>query len=383
MATTGDLSEQQSRPKAEPSKRLVSLDALRGFDMFWIVGGSNLLKTLILAFGLAETHQVVSRQLSHAPWHGFRAFDLVFPLFLFIAGAVMPFSLGRRLEKGLPRSSIYISIVRRGFLLVLLGCIYNGMLGLDFSNLRYLSVLGFIGLSWMFAALIFVNTKWQGQLAWCIGLLLGYWAALMWVAVPGYGSGNLEMAGNLVGYIDRMFAPGKLYRGHFDPQGLFSLISGTATALMGILTGQLLRRAEQKSERVRTFGYLLGAGIGCVLVGLLWNRYFPINKEMWTSSFTVLTGGLSLLLLSVFYLVIDVFDFKKWAFPFILIGLNPITIYMGAKVISFSHTTNYLFGGLAKHVGGDWGNLLWAFFFVLTELIFLYVLYRKKIFLKV
>jgi len=380
---TANISEQPSRPKVEPSKRLVSLDALRGFDMFWIIGGGRLLKALVLAIGLEGTHDVVSGQLTHAPWHGFRAYDLIFPLFLFIAGVTMPFSLGRQLEKGVPRNKIYISIVRRGFLLVLLGCVYNGMLKLDFANLRYLSVLGFIGLSWMFAALIFVNTKWRGQLAWCIGLLLGYWAALMWVPVPGYGAGDLEMAGNLVGYIDRMWAPGKLYRGHFDPQGLFSVVSGIGTALMGALTGHLLCRAKQKSERIRVFWCLLGAGIACVLVGLLWNRYFPINKEMWTSSFTVFTGGLSLLLLSVFYLVIDVFDFRKWAFPFVLIGLNPITIYIGAKVISFSHTTNYLFGGLVKHVGGDWGNLLWAFFFVLTELIFLYVLYRKKIFLRV
>lgn len=383
MTTGNETTEPQNQPKAEPSKRIVSLDALRGFDMFWIIGGDRLLKALVLALGLEGTHQVVSGQLTHAPWHGFRAYDLIFPLFLFIAGVTMPFALGRRLEKGVPRSRIYISIVRRGFLLVLLGCIYNGLLNFDFVNQRYLSVLGFIGLSWMFAALIFVNTSWKGQLAWCIGLLLGYWAALMWVPVPGCGAGNLEMEGNLIGYIDRMLVPGKLYRGHFDPQGLFSVISGTATALMGAITGCLLCGAKEKSERIRAFWCLLGAGIGCVLIGLLWNRYFPINKEMWTSSFTVFTGGLSLLLLSIFYLVIDVFGFKKWAFPFVLIGLNPITIYMAAKVINFGHITNFLFEGVSRCLGGHWGDLLWAFFFVLTELIFLYVLYRKKIFLKV
>ena len=376
------------KPAAEPSqsKRLGSLDALRGFDMFWIIGGGRFVKTLLIALGFESAHQVVSRQLTHVPWHGFAAYDLIFPLFLFISGVTIPFSLTKQVAKGVSKTRIYTNIIKRGFLLVLFGCIYNGMLNLDFANLRYPSVLGYIGLSWMFAAIIFMNTNWKGQLAWCVGLLLGYWAALTWVSVPGYGPGNIDEvygAGNLVAYLDRAFLPGTLYRGHFDPEGSFSVISGIGTALFGVLAGHILCHAQRNGKRVNAAGYLVASGVFCIGIALLWHRYFPINKELWTSSFTVLTAGISFLLLSLFYLIIDVVGLKKWAFPFVLIGLNPITIYMGAQFIKFGHTTDYFFAGLASWVGGDWQHCLWAFCYVLTELMLLYFLYRKKVFLKV
>ncbi|MBI9017936.1 MAG: DUF5009 domain-containing protein [Phycisphaerae bacterium] len=371
--------------KAKPP-RLGSLDALRGFDMFWIIGGDRFVKTLLIACGFQGAHAVVSGQLRHVPWHGFGAYDLIFPLFLFISGVTMPFSLGRQIQKGISKPKLYITIIRRGLLLVLFGCIYNGILSLDFANARYLSVLGFIGMAWMFAAFIFINTSWKGQLSWAIGLLLGYWAALMWIDVPGFGPGNIHEVygpGNLIAYLDRAFVPGRLYRGCFDPQGAFSIISGIGTALLGVMAGHILCRAQNNGKRMLAAGQLATAGACCIAIALLWDKVFPINKEMWTSSFTVLTAGISFLLLSLFYLVIDVIGLRRWAFPFVLIGLNPITIYMGARFINFEYTTDFFFAGLAHKIGGNWCHCSWAFCYLLIEILFLYFLYRKKVFLRV
>jgi len=362
------------------STRLKSLDALRGFDMFWIIGGEGIIHSLKEATGWGWTVWM-STQLDHVQWNGFRFYDLIFPLFLFLSGVTMPFSLVGKLEKGVPKKEIYWHVVKRGLILVLLGCIYNGLLQFDFANQRYASVLAQIGIAYMLAAFIFLNTKWKGQAAWVIGIVLAYWAAMKLIPVPGYGPGALTREGSLVTWIDGLLLPGKMHEGIFDPEGLLVKLPAVATALLGALTGWWLKKKD--ISEYKKVGFMASAAVVFFLVAYLIGLSFPINKKLWSSSFVFQTAASSLLLMALFYLVIDVWKFSRWAFFFIVIGMNPITIYMATGMIDFWHTSEYFFGGIARASGEGWNNVVLVTGMVLIEWLFLYFLYRKKIFLKV
>ncbi len=205
-------SPEQAPPSSAPSRRLMSLDALRGFDMFWIIGGEGIVHSLaeLTGWGVAIW---ASTQLRHVEWDGFVFYDMIFPLFLFIAGVAMPFSLTKRVERGEDTKKLMLHVVRRGLILVALGIVYNnGLFQVSFADTRFPSVLGRIGLAYMFAGLIVLNTKLRGQVMWFIGLLLGYWAAMKLIPVPGFGAGDLSMEGSLAGFIDRSVLPGKTTR---------------------------------------------------------------------------------------------------------------------------------------------------------------------------
>ena len=381
-------------------KRLQSLDALRGFDMFWIAGGGGIFAGLASLTGWAPLVWW-EKQLQHVEWHGFAFEDMIFPLFLFIAGISFPFSMAKRIENGASRRSIYRQIFRRGLLLVLFGLIYNsllnfafvqvgsasetGVLSFDWSKMRFASVLGRIGLAWMCAALIFMNTRKRNiRIAWCAGLLIFYW--LLLALVPAFdnpGADRFSMEGNFTSYFDRLFLPGKLYKGIHDPEGWLGIIPATATAMLGMFTGWFVMwRKEGLTELQRT-GYMAIAGVALALVGLLWDVIFPINKNLWTSSFVCFVGGLSLLLFSLFYLIIDVWEFRKWSFFFTVIGMNSITIYMAQRMIRFSYTSDFLFKGVIGWFPESWAPLLSSCGFVAVCWTFLYFLYKQKIFLKV
>ena len=344
-------------------KRLQSLDALRGFDMFWIAGGGGIFAGLASLTGWAPLVWW-ERQLHHVEWHGFAFEDMIFPLFLFIAGISFPFSMCKRLENGVSRKSIHLQIFRRGLLLVLLGFICNGLLSFAFvkigsasetgvlsfelSKMRFASVLGRIGLAWMFAALIFVNTSKRNIcIAWCAGLLIFYWLLLALVpAFDNLGADRFSMEGNFTSYFDRLFLPGKLYKGIHDPEGWLGIIPATATAMLGMFTGWFVMWRKEGLSELRRTAYMAIAGVALVAVGLLWDVVFPINKNLWTSSFVCFVGGLSLLLFSLFYLIIDVWGYRKWSFFFTVIGMNSITIYMAQRMIRFSYTSDFLFKGM-------------------------------------
>lgn len=363
--------------------RLYSLDALRGFDMFWITGGAMIFHALANATD-SGVLDWISYQCHHAEWDGFRFFDLIFPLFLFIAGVSFPFSLDKRRKKGELKRKIYNHIFKRGLILVALGVVYNGFFKLDFENLRYASVLGRIGLAWMFGALIFMNAGriWTG--IWVLGILLGYYAALTLIPVPGFGAGDLSMEGSLVGWVDRALLPGSLYRGVHDPEGILSTIPAIANALLGMLTGELLRIRSAKPGRYARLAIMAGSGTALILLALLWNLDFPINKNLWTSSFVLLTSGLSLLLLSFFYLVTDIWRLRSWAFVFVVIGLNPITIYMAQNgIIHFRATANYFFSGIIGYAPESFQPFWSALTYFVVSWLFLYFLYKRRWFLKV
>jgi predicted acyltransferase len=235
----------------------------------------------------------------------------------------------------------------------------------------------------LFAGLIAINSKLRTQLFWFVFLLLAYWAAMMLIPVPGFGAGNLTVEGSLAGYLDRMLLPGTLYLGVHDPEGLVSTIPAIATALMGIFAGRLLQDETLLIPGARKALFLAVAGAACLIIGRVWGFTFPINKNLWTSSFTLFAGGWSLLLLSLFYLIIDVWGKKAWAFFFVVIGMNSITIYMAARFIDFRYTTNYFFEGLLSPLGQQAAQVIWWMAFIGIEWLFLYFLFRKKVFLRV
>jgi predicted acyltransferase len=363
-----------------PQQRLLSLDALRGFDMFWIVGGEGIIHTLKEATGWGWAVWM-SAQLDHVQWNGFRFYDLIFPLFLFLSGVTMPFSLTRKLEKGVPKYKLYRHVIWRGFFLVLLGCVYNGLLQFDFEHQRYASVLGQIGIAYMLAAIIFLNTGWKGQAGWVAGIVLAYWGAMKFIPVPGFGAGDLSREGSLVTFIDQMMLPGRLHEEIFDPEGLLVKVPATATAILGALTGLWIKQKSLPEYRKVAF-MVIAAGVFFLLAYLI-GLSFPINKKLWSSSFVFQTAACSILLLAIFYLIIDIWKFRRWAFFFAVIGMNSITIYMATGIIDFWHTSEYIFGGFARWAGEAWVIFILATAVVLIEWGFLYFLYRKRIFLKV
>ncbi|PZR29185.1 MAG: DUF5009 domain-containing protein [Citrobacter freundii] len=391
--------------------RLRSLDALRGFDMFWIVCGEFIFHGI--AGAIKEQHGLVQRktdwqiemndtlsftervfitisnQLHHTVWNGFTFYDLIFPLFIFIAGVSMPYSIGRKLEnavdKRAARKEIILSLLKRTIILILLGMVANGVLQLKgYEQTRFASVLGRIALSCFFAALIFIFFSLRGQFIWFIALLLGYWLLMILVPVPGYGSGVLTPEGNLAGYVDRLLLPGKLHRQVYDPEGLLSTVPAIGSALLGVFTGQFLKSDILKNEGSRRALFMALCAAGSLVIGALWGMVFPINKNMWTSSYVLFAGGWSLLLFAFFYFIIDVKGWIKWSLPFVWMGSNAILIYMAAHgLINFESTASFLFGGVVNRFPAIWHQaLLWTGVAVI-QFAMLYFLYRKKIFLKV
>jgi predicted acyltransferase len=363
------------------SQRLYSLDALRGFDMFWIMGAEEIVHGLAKATG-GSFWQAFSQQLTHPDWNGFHFYDLIFPLFLFLAGVATPYSVGRDLEKGKTRKQLLMRVIKRGLLLVLLGIIYNNGLHLrPFSEIRFGSVLGRIGLAYMFANIIYLYTKQRGQIIWFCCLLIGYWLLLKFNSAPGFPRGDLTMEGNFASYIDRSIMPGRLYLTIHDPEGLVSTIPAIGTGLLGILAGNLLKNSplSQTKKALRL------AIAGIILLGLaqLWNLDFPINKNLWSSSFVLHVGGISLLLLAFFYYIIDVLGYKKWSFYFRVIGMNSILIYMSGHFINWEYTTNGFFQWLGQLVGDPYNIVVMAICYVMVKWAFLYFMYKKKIFLRV
>ena len=383
------IAKDKTHHAARPG-RLHSLDALRGFDMFWIISGEGIVHALAGASKLS-LFQWGSDQLHHSVWNGFTFYDLIFPLFIFIAGVSMPYSAGNQLEKPgvTDRSLVQRKIVRallvRTLILVLLGMVVNGLFKWQgYDQTRFASVLGRIALASFFAAFIFLYTGIRGQLIWFAAILLGYWALMMWVPVPGFGAGVLTPEGNLAAWVDRMVLPGKLHRQVYDPEGLLSTLPAISTALAGILTGQFLRWQSTRWTPLKKSGAMAAAGAVLVALAWLWNPFFPINKTIWTSSFVLCAAGWSLWFLALFYWVIDVAGLRRWSMPFVWIGMNSILIYLAAHGgADFAYTADFVFGGLIRLAPPAWQPVELAAAIAVVQLAALYVLYKKKLFVKI
>lgn len=370
------------------SQRLLSLDALRGFDMLWIISGEIIVHALATASG-DPVSVWMSGQLRHTAWHGFTFYDMIFPLFIFIAGISMPYSMGRKLdgktgaELKQARREVYRALLKRTLILVLCGMVVNGALELGgYENTRFASVLGRIAFAGLFAGLIVLNFKPRIQWVFFIVILLVYWALLSLVPVPGIGAGVLTPEGNLAGYVDRLWLPGRLHRTIYDPEGILSTIPAVATALLGVFTGQFLR-SSSVADLYK--GILIGlSGLLLLGVAFLWDMVFPINKILWTSSFVLYAGGWSLLLMAVFYLLVDVWQLKRWTLPLQWIGTNSILIYMASHgLVDFEYSSRYLFGGLVQGFSLPWQEVAICSGMLVIQLWLLWFLFKKKWFLKV
>jgi predicted acyltransferase len=364
-----------------PAPRLLSIDALRGFDMFWIIGGAEVVKALA-EWGNWSFKNEIDDQLEHVPWEGFHFYDLIFPLFLFVIGAVVPFSIAALRQRGESNPRIYWRILRRAVLLFALGLLYNRVLQLDFQSLRVAGVLQRLAICYGVAAIIVLNVGWRGQFVCVATILLGYWALLAFVAAPGSSPGDYSKEGNLCGYVDRHYLPGKIYDeyyGYGDNEGLLSTIPALATALIGALAGQWLRSGYTPARKLA--GLIL-AGAVCLAAGFAWGQFFPIIKNLWTSSYVLVAGGWSLLLLAFFYGVIDVVGWRGWAFFFIVIGSNAIVIYVAPKFIDFNFTADFLLGGLIARTG-SFQPVAAAIAVLSVKWLMLLYLYRKRLFLRV
>jgi predicted acyltransferase len=408
MASTESLQQTTFSPK---KKRLLSLDALRGFDMFWIISGEGIFHGL--ANGVMTKHALIrnsndwtiatngslsfferlwlgiSNQLHHSPWNGFTFYDLIFPLFIFISGVSMPFSYEKHLNTGTDKKKsakgIYSALIRRTLILIILGMVVNGLLQAQgYENTRFASVLARIALSTFFAALIYLNFSLSKQVMCFVGILIAYYILMVAVPVPGFGKAILTPEGNLAAYVDRLWLPGKLHRTVYDPEGLLSTIPAIASALLGVFTGSFLNSKNSRFTIVKKAMALLAAGIILISTGLIWNLVFPINKNIWTSSFVLVAGGFSMVLFALFYYIIDVKGFQKWSIPFIWIGTNSILIYVCAHgLFNFESTSQFLFGGIIAKIPLAWQQAVLWLGVLMIQLGLLKFLYDKKWFLKI
>ncbi len=374
------MSHANTRPA--DSGRLKSLDVLRGFDMFWIIGGGTLITTLASSKylgGLAP----LAEQFSHVEWAGFRFYDLIFPLFMFISGVAIPIAIDRRREKGIQSSAILKGIWRRGILLVLLGIFYNGALRNGFDNARYASVLGQIGLAYALAATIVLYVKnVRHQSIFLLAILALISMLQLVVPVPGMGTGILQHGVGINAWLDQTLLPGRLNDTTFDPEGVLCIVSATSVTLLGAISGFLLRLPLLSGSR-KTI-WLLAIGVALVLSALLLSPIYPIIKKIWTVPFNMLTGGISMILLSIFYYSIDVRSLfngvgKYLVLFFSVIGFNSITIYLGSRIIPFRQISEFFTGWLSAPLG-PWIVVLGV---IVIEWMLLYYLYQKKIFLRV
>jgi predicted acyltransferase len=368
----------------KPGERLLSIDALRGFDMFWIIGGDRLGRALG-AWSNTKAGRVLYKQLEHVSWEGFHFYDLIFPLFLFLLGVVLPFSMGKL--EALGPTAAYRRIARRTALLLLLGLVYNDILQFHWADMRWAGVLQRIAFCYGIAAVIELKTPTPALLVLVLAILLGYWGLLATVAPPGGTAGDYSMAGNLSGWVDRHVLPGKIrkeFYGFGDNEGLVSTFPAVATALLGVLAGRWLR--SSRSGGTKVVG-LAAASLLSLALGMAWSQWFPIIKILWTSSYVLVAGGWSLLLLALFYAVIDVLKLRAWAFFFIVIGANAITIYFVQRFVPFDNIARFFLGGLyaiAERQGASKLIMvvLTAAGTLAAKWIFLWWLYRNKLFLR-
>jgi predicted acyltransferase len=360
--------------------RIVALDALRGFDMFWIIGGQE----LVLAAARAFRHPPppwLEYQLEHPDWLGFSAWDLIMPLFLFVVGAAMPFSFARRLGPEGSRRDLAWKIVRRTLLLFVIGMVVQGNL-LDFklSTLHvFANTLQAIAVGYFVAGFAMMALGAVAQLALAAALLTGYWLVMMFVPFGGHPAGTLLPDANVALAVDE-FVLGR-FRDGTAYTWVLSGMTFAVSVLLGVQAGYVLRSG---TTPVRKFWTLTAAGLVCLALGWAWAEWlrFPIIKHIWTSSMTLWAAGWSFLLLALFYLLIDIAGWKRWAFPFVVIGANALTIYVAFHLISFPQISEPLVGGLASHFGAA-GPAAVTFTTVLLAWLVCYHLYRQKIFIRV
>ena len=429
------LTETRPTENAPAGQRLMSVDALRGFDMFWIIGADSLVYALH-KMSQSRPTSFLADQLDHAEWEGFHFYDLIFPLFIFIVGVSLVFSLTKTIEQA-GRAEALKRVFRRGILLFIIGIFYSGGFTNAWPDMRLLGVLNRIALAYFFAGLLFCFFKPRALVAIAVGILAGYWALMTFVPVrdiqltksnlarlaeeagdantaalfkeernpsavkdsPAWAaaekmfyattncvSGKFDAGLNLVNHIDFQYLPGRKYDVFFDPEGYLSTLPAVVTCLLGVFAGLLLRNpAIPDKQKVI---WLISFGIAAAALGWLWNFQFPVIKKIWTSSYVLVAGGYSAVLLGFFYLIVDVLQVRAWCQPFVWMGMNSITIYLASNLLGgFRRLAARFAGGDVRvffdaHVAKGCGDMVISIVGLLLAFWLVHFLYKRKIFLR-
>ena len=394
-------------PTPVSTRRLMSLDALRGFDMFWIVGGEELVHALYKAWPNGFTG-LLERQMDHQPWEGVHFYDLIFPLFVFMVGTSLVFSLTRLLEQGRPVA--FKRILIRSLLIYLFGLIVYGGLSEGIDHIRWMGVLQRIALCYLFTGFVFCTFRLRGMIAICALLLLGYWGLTALVPIRNFNlekshlealhlgpddsgtrirylsttelvNNHFEDGLNLPQHIDFLYLRGHKWDGAYDPEGILSTMGAVGTCLLGVFAGWWLKNGNVSDQKKVIC--LAGAGAAGVALGFLWGLQFPVIKKIWTSSYVLVAGGYACLFLAAFYQIVEIWQWRRWCIPFVWIGMNPITIYLAFHLISFGHYAEMVAGGPVKSALGAWGQMGISIVIVAMMFALVRFLYQRKIFLRV
>jgi predicted acyltransferase len=364
-------------PVQPVSSRLTSVDTLRGFTMFFIIGGERIFTSLYKVWPNAAT-EALAKNMEHAGWEGFYFYDQIFPVFLFLVGLLIPTVISRSKEKGKTNNEILLHVSKRTIVLILLGLATYGLLRFNWPAMRWSSLLGRIGICYFIASLLVLNTSWRVQAYLIPVILIGFWAAVKFIPVPGFGPGVLTPEGCLTTWLDQKIIPGTLGLGIYDRQGILSTFTALASTLIGVLAGHWL--LTKRTDKQKTIGFVV-AGLIMLSAGYIWGQFFFISRNVWTSSFVLFSSGWSLLAMALFYWIIDVKGYKKWTFFFVVIGMNAITIWVGQTFIDFKFTSEAVFLGMSKYFGILQPVFL-AICILMIKWLFLLFLYRNRIFLK-
>lgn len=366
-------------------QRLVSIDAFRGFTIAGMI--------LVLNPGNWKINYPI---LKHADWHGWTIADLVFPFFLFIVGVSITFSFSKNKIENLNQGAIYFKIIKRAVILFIIGLFLNSFPDFDFNEFRLMGVLQRIAICYAVVSILYLNTKYNTQAVIAVALLFIYWALMAWIPLPGNFIGSYEKGESVATYFDKLVLKGLMgyYEKLGEPEGIISTLPSLSTTLFGVLAGYFLKlKKEAKITALSMF--IVGAIL--FITGFIWDKWLPINKHLWTSSFSILTAGLALILFSMFYYVIDGIKYQKWAKPFIVLGMNAITVYVLSillgkviKMITFSfngiiyHPRSWLYEAVLVGPFGKYGaSLAYALLYITFWCAIMWILYKKKIFIKV
>ena len=371
-------------------RRVASVDALRGFTMFWIIGADGAAKALAEMLSGKGTipstaGNIIGGQFEHAEWEGLRFYDLIFPLFIFVTGVAIVFSLTRLVEQE-SKFTAHWRVLRRSLLLFALGLVYYGSVSESWPDIRLLGVLNRIALCYLFTSLLFLNLRLPGLIVVFVAILAGYWALMTFVPVSGIGVGSYAKDANLANWIDAQYLPGRKWNGAWDPEGLLSTLPAIGTCLLGVFAGLLLKEPSLQPHQ-KTL-WLIGTGAAMIALGVLWGLQFPIVKNIWTSSYVLVCGGLSALLLGVFHQVIDAWERRSWATIFIWVGASAITLYLINGIVGFKPLATQLIGGdvdsfVDSNLTPGAGSFLAHAVGLLLAVALAGFLYRRKIFLRV
>lgn len=360
------------------NNRLISLDAFRGFTIAAMIMVNN-----------PGSWDHVYPPLLHKDWHGITPTDLIFPFFIFIVGVSIALAYSKQLMKGVPKKTMYKKIVYRSLKIFIIGILLWLFPKFDFNHVRYAGVLQRIAVVFLVSAIIFLNSKWKTQVVISVVILIGYWMAMVLIPTPGYGKAMLEPGVNLAAWFDSTYLPGVMWQKTWDPEGYLSTLPSIVTGISGILAGHLILSKLPQEKKVI---YMFSFGFFAFATGYMWNYVFPINKNIWTSSFVMVTSGLAAMVLAISIFFVDMMKRTRLTKPGIIFGSNAIAVYVLSDVWEqFFYKINYgantlsgYFMNMFETAGWSlkFGSFLYSVLFICFNFIPAWILYRKKIFIK-